>query len=284
MTPSNPAAPVVVGVDWDPASIDAVRWAADYAAAAQRPLVLLHATLWNTVNAPYGLAPPPRDFEEPEGSATELMEKTLEAVRTEHPDVDVDTALRTVSPVAALLTASQHAHLVVVGRRRAAGRVLRLLLGEVGTHVATHAATSVVVVRDHHGDGVPAPIVLVGYDGSPAAEAALAFGLDEASRRGWELTVLHAVPSPNPDDIERGRRWLAEAVRRSCAGHPDVAVTLHNVHGHPADTLTAGAATAGLVVVGDRGQGGFAGLRLGSVAQALLQHSDQTIAIIRASY
>ena len=282
MAQTNPTAPVVVGVDWDPSSRDAVSWGADYASASDRPLLLLHSTLWNTVSAPYGLAPPARDFEEPQGSATELMERTLEAVRTAHPEVDVDTLLRTVSPVPALLTAAQQAHLVVVGRR-GAGRVLRLLLGEVGTHVATHAACSVAVVRDPNEVGGPAPVVLVGHDGSPAAEAALEFGLAEASRRGWELKVVHAVPSSDPDDIERGRHWLAEAVRRTCAGQPDVPVTLHNVHGHPADIVTAAAATAGLVAVGDRGQGGFAGLRLGSVSQALLQHSDHTVVIVRTT-
>ena len=73
---------------------------------------------------------------------------------------------RGVSPLAALLEASADAHLVVVGRR-GTGRVLRLLAGEVGTHVVTHAACAVAVVRAQTSPAPgSAPLIMVGYDGS----------------------------------------------------------------------------------------------------------------------
>jgi nucleotide-binding universal stress UspA family protein len=269
----------VVGVGWDPSTDAAVEWAAEYAAATSRPLLLLHATLWPTVQAPYGLAPPAHDFEEPEGSGTELLDRTRERVLEGHPGLDVQCRARAVSPVTALLTASKDAHLLVVGRR-GVGRMLRLLVGEVGTHVATHASCSVAVVRQTPPTG-SAPAILVGYDGSPTSEAALDFGFREASRRGWGLTVLHVVRSPEPDDFDEAEQWLTEQVVERSLGFPEVTVETRLLQGHPMDGLSDAAASAALVAVGHRGRGGFAGLRLGSVAQALLHHTDRSIVIVR---
>jgi nucleotide-binding universal stress UspA family protein len=272
--------PVVVGVGWDPSTDAAVGWAADYAASTSRSLLLIHATLWPTVQAPYGLAPRAHDFEEPEGSGTELLDRKRELVLKAHPDLDVRVRARAVSPVTALLTASKDADLLVVGRR-GVGRVLRLLVGEVGTHVATHAACSVAVIRGQPPTSGSAPVVLVGYDGSPTSEAALDFGFREASRRGWQLTVLHVVRSPEPDDVDEARAWLSEHVRERSLGFPEVTVETKLLHGHPMDGLSDAAASAALVAVGHRGRGGFAGLRLGSVAQALLHHTDRSVVIVR---
>ena len=278
----QPVRPVVVGVGWDPSTDAAVEWAADYAASTSRPLLLLHATLWPTIQAPYGLAPPAHDFEEPEGSGTELLDRRRGQVLATHPGLEVQTRARAVSPVTALLTASKDAHLLAVGRR-GVGRMLRLLVGEVGTHVATHASCSVAVVRSQPSPAGSAPAVLVGFDGSPGSEAALDFGFREASRRGWQLTVLHVVRSPEPDDFDEARKWLTEHVSERSLGFPGVTVETRLLQGHPMDALSEAAASAALVAVGHRGRGGFAGLRLGSVAQALLHHTDRSVVIVRAA-
>ena len=51
--------------------------------------------------------------------------------------------------------------------------------------------------------------------------------------------------------------------------------------GRPADTLKRAAARAAMLVVGNRGRGGFAGLRLGSVSQAIAHHSPCPLVIVR---
>ena len=51
--------------------------------------------------------------------------------------------------------------------------------------------------------------------------------------------------------------------------------------GHPAEALMAASAGAELIVVGNRGRGGFGGVVLGSVGQYLVHHSDIPVLIMR---
>jgi nucleotide-binding universal stress UspA family protein len=91
-----------------------------------------------------------------------------------------------------LLGESGHAGLLVVGSRGLGG-FPALLLGSVGAAVAARAACPVVVVRAAE-PGAPIPsdgAVLVGVDGSPTSEAALAFAFDAAAARRVSLLVVH---------------------------------------------------------------------------------------------
>jgi nucleotide-binding universal stress UspA family protein len=139
--------------------------------------------------------------------------------------------------------------------------------------------------------------VVVGVDGSETSLAALEFAAAEAAVRGTDLVALHTWFGrlPEEDEQELPLIYDAEDVRaeqaRRLAGWVAAtrprfpAVPLHERvrAGRPARTLLAAAATAQLVVVGARGRGGFTGLLLGSVSQALLHHADCPVAVIRAT-
>jgi nucleotide-binding universal stress UspA family protein len=63
---------------------------------------------------------------------------------------------------------------------------------------------------------------------------------------------------------------------------PDVKVEQLVRPGAAAGVLTDAAREALMVVVGTRGNGGFAGLRLGSVSQQVLHHATGPVLVARA--
>jgi nucleotide-binding universal stress UspA family protein len=138
---------VIVGIDGSDHSRRALEWAVSEAAARRAPLTVL--TVY-TVIAPYWGGPVP-DPDEPA-----LLEQARKEVQKETDDVldelgagsrppSVTVRAVTGLPAQELLTAAEHADLLVVGARGAGG-FKRLLLGSVSTHVTHHAHCPVVVV------------------------------------------------------------------------------------------------------------------------------------------
>ncbi|MEU0529969.1 universal stress protein [Amycolatopsis tolypomycina] len=63
----------------------------------------------------------------------------------------------------------------------------------------------------------------------------------------------------------------------------DVDVEQVVVHAHPRKELVDRSGGAQLVVLGDRGRGGFPGLLLGSTGQALLHHAACPVHLVRTT-
>jgi nucleotide-binding universal stress UspA family protein len=137
-------------------------------------------------------------------------------------------------------------------------------------------------------------LIVVGIDGSESSRDALHWALGEARLRGAPLRVVHAW-DPTPEflpeapllaaDYETLRRSASEYVDTLVAetiGAPDdVDVTAVAARGPAARALVEAATGAGLLVVGSRGHGGFAGLLLGSVSQQCVQHAPCPVVIVR---
>jgi nucleotide-binding universal stress UspA family protein len=135
--------------------------------------------------------------------------------------------------------------------------------------------------------------VVVGVDGSPTSEVALAFAYDEADRRGVALVAVHTwlddmleptlAAMIDWDAIETDERaLLAERLAGWSEKHPDVEVRRLVTRDRPARVLVEESVGAQLVVVGSRGRGGVTGLLLGSVAHALLHHAHCPVAVARS--
>ena len=238
---------VVVGYDGSDTARVAARWAADEAVAQGRGLTLAHAVLPPVAGAGFGATiPPPLDL------VDNLREKaTIELLREADalPGTDIEVCVEIGSPSGLLLDASESAHMLVLGSRGHGG-FRGLLLGSVGSQVAAHAACPTVVFRDarmpesHH--------LVVGIDGSPNSEVALAFAFDMASRHAWELIAVHAwevpaydllivpsgpVPVPLTDVADDEVRLAAEVLSGFRADYPDVRVHERLVRAAPADAL-----------------------------------------------
>lgn len=136
--------------------------------------------------------------------------------------------------------------------------------------------------------------IVVGIDGSPAADAALAFALEEAKLRNlplrivcaWEIPAIEYAGAPfavTPDltiEAEHSAEIvLAEAVT-NIGPQPGVEVETLAVHGHPPTVLLEQARDATVLVVGTRGRNTLASLVLGSVSHAVAHHCPSPLTIV----
>jgi nucleotide-binding universal stress UspA family protein len=284
-------APVVVGVDGSRDAQAALDYAAWEAHRRRRPLRLVHGFVPVRM---YG--PAIAGAQDVPTGAADLVRDGAAAVRQRYPDLDVTAAVVAGSPAGVLVEQSPDAALVVVGSR-GLGRFVGLLAGSVSSQVARYARSPVTVVRSP--GWVPpaaggATDVVVGVDGSSGGGSALGFAVDAAVARGGDLIAVYAwaeVPGDNLDpggrqvDLDEARaeadRLLSESLAGWQAEYPDLTVRRRAVHSyHPVPTLIDEASRAALIVVGARGRGGFAGLRLGSVGDGLLHHARQPVAVV----
>jgi nucleotide-binding universal stress UspA family protein len=196
------------------------------------------------------------------------------------PGVEVTDAVVTGSAVSVLGAESRSADLVVVGARGVGGFV-GMLLGSTAVSLASHTRCPVMVVRGEPTDA--APIVLA-VDGSAVGEAAVEFAFAEAALRKAAILAVHAwLPdhAPPGTGVESAERLLAEALAGFAERYPDVVVRYEVLSGEPRETLIEASGNAQLMVVGARGRGGFAGLLLGSVSQAVLHHAHCPVTVVR---
>ncbi|WJK39687.1 universal stress protein [Solwaraspora sp. WMMA2056] len=286
-------APVLVGVDGSESAVRAARFAAREAALRHRPLRIVHAFAWPVMQAPMGLAPavPPED--EIRRYTKEIVDEAAAAAAATAPQVPVTAQVIDGAAAPVLLAESRTAALVVLGDQ-GFGPISGALIGSVASQVATHAECPVLVAR---GSGAEDGPVIVGVDGSELSERAVDFAAEAASLRGADLLAVHTwthPPSIGPGDMQplvydaaalraEEEAVLAESVAGLRERHPELAVRQLSVEGRATKVLVDESSRGQLLVVGARGRGGFTGLLLGSVSNALLYRSDCPLAIVRVA-
>jgi nucleotide-binding universal stress UspA family protein len=130
---------------------------------------------------------------------------------------------------------------------------------------------------------------VVGYDGSPTAQAALGFAAERGGPSGRVIAVYVATaPSTFVDTpyyqpaLEHARERAERALREAEDHLGGVKVDLRMVEGPPARALvsTARDADADEIVVGSRGFGGVRAAALGSTSHALLHEADRPVIVL----
>ncbi|WP_326952871.1 universal stress protein [Amycolatopsis sp. NBC_01286] len=287
---------IVAGIDGSSSAVQAAVWAGTEARRRGRPLRLVQVYTLPNVRSPIAFGSLDQVREGLAERAEEWLADARAAVLAEHPGLEITTAAREWSPVTALIQESQHAELVVLGSRGLGG-FTGLLVGSTAVSVVAHAHCPIVVVRGrtpHSPPPVTGP-VLVGADGSPDSEAALAFACEEAQLRGTGLTVVHAWTEILTDDVPRlyplhvdaaaiertERAKLTEQMAGWQEKYPDIPIEFDVTRGRPVRTLLERGEDAQLIVVGCRGLGGFTGMLTGSTSQALIVHSPCPVAVVR---
>lgn len=137
----------------------------------------------------------------------------------------------------------------------------------------------------------PAGSVLVGTDGSPAADIAVDWAADEAARRGVGIHVLYAFPwltrarawefEPPQEITENGERVVAAARERIESRHAGIGVTTEVRIEDPAMSLVTSSAEASVTIVGAHGMGAGADTLLGSVSQKVAAHANSAVVVVR---
>ncbi|WP_280462752.1 universal stress protein [Nocardia carnea] len=287
------SAAVVVGVDGTPAAHSAIRWGAMVAARRGRRLVLAYG-MNSTPAKTWLVAYQPMVDEAVQTLRThgeQALTTGVQVVREAAPDLAADTLLSEHSPAKMLIELSKSAHMVVLGSRRG-GAIAHL--GSTILAVAAHGHGTIVAVREDAEDITNGPVV-VGVDGSPVSDTAVAAAFAEASERGAELVAVHTwsdltftefastgfIEIPAEDLQTAEQAVLAERLAGWQQRYPEVTVRREVYPSTPAMHLREWSERAQLVVVGSRGRGGFRGLLLGSTSQSLIQRAACPVMITR---
>ncbi len=242
-TPHVTAGAVVAEYTGQPIDRATLDWAADHAARAARPLVVLH-----------------RPADRPR------LDTLLAEVARRHPDLEV-IALEGPAP----LDVSDDALLLAVGAPHA--------LDRLDTRLVRRAGCPVAVVPEHH-PGLVRRGVLVGLPAGRDAEPVLDFAYAYASLHDLPLTLLHATHDATDADLGDRERWLAEAMSGHGERFPDVMVERLIVAGRPTPTLLHHAEARHLLVVGRHTRVGLQDPLVGHVHSTIVGRSPCPIVVV----
>lgn len=135
-------------------------------------------------------------------------------------------------------------------------------------------------------ESVPTEVrrVVVGFDGSASARAALEWAVDEAELHGALLEAWAVVESPRlgphagSDDDTPDQAELRAAAEQIANG---TGVDFRVGRGGAAAVLCATCDASDLLVVGSRGRNPLTGLMLGSTSGACLHHAPCSVVVVR---
>jgi nucleotide-binding universal stress UspA family protein len=269
---------IVVGVDGSDASLDALSWADHLAWRTGAELLAVRADL-------------PRHGSLSPSLYTELADKARHQIGMWAKQRDLVLAPTSVvadeDPRAALVAvaAERAADLLVIGARGNSS-VAGTVLGGVARHLTLHPERPLAVVPA--GAAADTRHVVIGVDGSTGSAAAVQFCARLAKELDIPVTAVLArepaaerLSPPGTDDRTEDEHQVRSWVEPiATAGVPLEVVVEHDVH--PVGALTAALADhpGSLAVLGTRGRGGFAGLRLGRVPLQLLHHTTAPVVIV----
>jgi nucleotide-binding universal stress UspA family protein len=281
-----PTGAVVVGFNGREHATVALSQAVDEAVRRRAPLVVVYAANYPGMT----LEPGPGLLHHEPGALAAAEEVTARGVALAHalaPELELAGATEVASPSKALVEASHDAALVVLGSR-GYGRLVGTLLGSVAFNVAAGARCPVLVVKAEAADRPPGTRrgIVVGTDGSPAAQAAVRFAAHRAASGPTPVEVVTCTGGHQVEDVDEALlRASAERIAASTAdelhaAYPSVPVSTR-VEDCPAEvTLVDASADADLVVVGTRGRGAFQGMLLGSVSHAVIHGATSLVVVV----
>lgn len=289
---------IVVGYDVSRESDLAIDWAIDHAQRVEGHLLVLHVG----PSRPGQGVSPDGVFGWQADSALDESMVTLPGVGRAKAALGEDAVaveFSTGSAPGRLVEASQTADLIVVGSH-GHGYLLSGLIGSTAYAVIAHAHCPVAVIRaprDAEAAARPGPdrAVVVGVEESDQHAAILDAATAFALRCKAPLKLVRVTPAPavaeypplgevttqvGVDVLRAERDLLQRTADEVRARYPDLPIETSHAEGAVGRILADYARDAGLVVVGSRGRGGFAGLLLGSVSRSLIHHAECPVLVV----
>jgi nucleotide-binding universal stress UspA family protein len=136
-------------------------------------------------------------------------------------------------------------------------------------------------------------VIVVGVDGSENGRRALEWALDEAALRSASLLLVHGIDLGLSVAEPYGGGTMLDQLQQAAQAALAEAAALADARGVPSESrMETGSAAyslidasrgAALLVVGNRGHGGFVGLLLGSVSAACVHHAHCPVVVVRPS-
>ena len=266
--------PIVVAYGEHEHATSALRWAAELATVTGAGLRVV------SVFEPSYAEMAPDWYESLVGERKRNVASVLEEIDFSTAESVVVKSEHPFEAVAAELRAHEGS-LAVIGsqdKHRPGG----LGAGHPGLALIHETHNPVAVVRPFY-EPLEGGVIVVGVDGSPANSAALRF----AERMAVAAKAsIHAVFAYDPvdDTFVHPDGWHrhSDEVRREVAVLTAAPTKLYLAAGHPSQVLIEHAERerCSAIVVGTRGRGGFAGLRLGRVPAQLVEHATAPVIIV----
>jgi nucleotide-binding universal stress UspA family protein len=133
--------------------------------------------------------------------------------------------------------------------------------------------------------------IVVGVDGSVPSKAALTWAISQAKLTGavieaviaWDFPAMVGYPMLMSEiDFEHlATQIVGDAVSDVAGGDEQVKITTRVIQGNPAQVLVEESVGADLLVVGNRGHGGFVEAMLGSTGQHCVHHASCPVLVVR---
>ena len=280
---------VIVGVDESPGSADAIALASSLAGMTGATLMLVNVFPYD----PHPSRAVNADFE---NFMREDSEALLERLRSAHGDDTAQVkAIAETSPPRALheLAEREDAGLIVVGSTHT-GRAGRVMPGSTAERLLHGSPCPVAVApKDYaHRTLGAAGIIGCGYDGTPAADGALAVAHRLAAATGARLRVIrafHPVATLPQRGVAMGNAVYNDTLKEQAADELDAAVaTLDGdprgepffAVGVPAEILAEASSDLDLLVVGSRGYGPLHAVLVGGVAGRVVREAACPVIVL----
>ena len=280
---------VAVGYGGSGAAQLAVRWAAEYAAAAGLNLLVVHAWVWPVFTKNLGpvkgvagsglrhsaeailaegVELARKAVLEAAGAAPPGLQPTVSEDGPERPGPAVDGLMEAGLAAPVLRDAARDARLLVVGSR-GLGAVLGQVAGSVCIDLAGSAPCPVMIIRRPRRRAHP---VVVGVDASPRSPATVAEAVRLAKVLGAPLHLVHVEPLRGGAREEHGRHAMLQgqelldrAIDEARGLAPGLEVSGVLREGHGARELLDAADDADVLVLGTHNPAAGAGNTVSAV-------------------